>query len=107
MLDYEDKILLKIKRDYSDKEKFNLLIKKLKEVEFENGVLKSEIGELKDNISKNEKNLKKRLVELERCITNKNREIGLWKSKVCDDAYKRNMVEKDLLNSKCTELKEN
>ena len=46
-MNYEDKLLLKIKRKYSKDEEISLLIQKIKELEFNNGELKSEIEELK------------------------------------------------------------
>ena len=47
---FNDTILLKIKRQYSKDESFALVLKKLSEVQLENGKLKSELSELQDKI---------------------------------------------------------
>lgn len=47
---FDDTILLKIKRQYSKDESFALVLKKLSEVQLENGKLKSELSELQDEI---------------------------------------------------------
>lgn len=47
----DDAVLLKIKRQFSKEESVAVLLKKIAEVDFNNGVLKSEIAELKDNIT--------------------------------------------------------
>lgn len=75
----EKEILLKLKRKYSKNEEINLLVKKLKDVEFENGVLKSELAELKyisngkeikaerlKQLENENKNLKSKIIKLEK-----------------------------------------
>lgn len=49
---FEDQILLKIKRKYSKDESFALVLKKLSEAQIENGILKSELSELKEEVTK-------------------------------------------------------
>lgn len=44
---FEDTILLSIKREYTENEKIAFLVQKVRELQFENGVLKSDIEERK------------------------------------------------------------
>ena len=60
---FEDHILLKIKREYSKDESFALVLKKLSEAQIENGILKSELSELKDKMKKPAKTKKQWLEE--------------------------------------------
>jgi len=46
---HEDKILLRLKRKYTKDEEVSFILKALADAQFENGVLKSEIAELKAN----------------------------------------------------------
>lgn len=49
---FEDTILLKIKRDFTENESVQQLLKMVSELEIEIGVLKSEKSELQDKINK-------------------------------------------------------
>ena len=97
---FEDNVLLRIKRDYSKDEAVAVINKKLKEAEFRNGVLLSEIAELKDEIEylKNPtqeikktrkqwlkddviKKMNEEKLELQEKLRQKNREVELWMGK--------------------------
>lgn len=47
MASFENNILLKLKRKYSEDEEMAFLIQKMKEIEFKNGMLTSEIAEVR------------------------------------------------------------
>lgn len=51
-MSFEDNILLKLKREYSKDEKIAFVLKKCSDLQIENGILKSEISELKDTLAK-------------------------------------------------------
>lgn len=97
---FEDNVLLRIKRNYSQQEAVAVVIKKLKEAEFKNGVLLSEIAELKHEIEylknptkevkkkKKEwlkddviKSMHEEKLELQEKLRQKNREVEFWMGK--------------------------
>ena len=56
---HEDKILLRLKRKYTKDEEVSFILKALADAQFENGVLKSEIAELKANNRAEKKRVEK------------------------------------------------
>lgn len=50
-MDYEEKILLKLRREYSKDEAVSLAMQKLSEVRIEVGILRSENAELQDKLN--------------------------------------------------------
>lgn len=81
-MDVHDRLLLKLKRQYSKDETVALLTKKLKEAELENGILKSELSELNDL-----------LIEKNTILLEKNNLIKRWHSNLKrknDEAKKQN-----------------
>jgi len=76
---FEKEILLRLKRKYSKDEEIGLLVNQLKKLEFENGVLKSELAESKyisngkeikierlKQLESENKNLKSKIAKLEK-----------------------------------------
>ena len=55
----EDQILLRLKRKWSKDEEVSFILKALADARFENGVLKSEIAELKANKRAEKKRIEK------------------------------------------------
>ena len=62
-MSFEDNILLSIKRKYTRDEEFAFLLGKLKEVQQENGILKSEIAELEYKLNTKMLQSKQRSIE--------------------------------------------
>lgn len=59
---FERDIILRLRRQYSDREAVNLLLKRISELEYEVGVLKSELAE-KEFIEKKIEKLQKKVGE--------------------------------------------
>lgn len=72
---FTDRTLIRLRREYSKDEVFSALNNRLKKIEFENGVLKSEVAELNFLRSENKK-LKQQIKQMESTI------IDLSKNKV-------------------------
>jgi F0F1-type ATP synthase membrane subunit b/b' len=79
--DYTERTLLKLRRKYSKDETIAALNKKISEIEFENGVLKSEIDELQYK-------LKHQAIEIKQTLSN---EI----SKKIHESFKKTLNEKN------------
>ena len=77
-MEFENNILLSLKRKYSKSEEVAFIIDKLKNVEYENGVLKSSIAELEHNIKLRDQAISKQeqtIDELRRKISHIHRDL--------------------------------
>jgi len=78
--DFIDRTLLKLRRQYSANETISALNKKLKELEYENGVLQSEVSEmeyLRNELSKLESKLKNTETRLNDLLKSNEKKIVL------------------------------
>lgn len=94
-MSFEENILLKIKRDFSKDEKFAFILDQLSKAQLENGILKSEISELRYRLDQKLKPSKETMQQL--------KEKGWHKEFLKDDYIIELRKTIEVLEAKCKE----
>lgn len=88
---FEDTILLKLKRKYSEQEEMAFLVQKMKEIELDNGMLKSEVAELTDKLKAANSQLKQNQ-DLIHTLKKKNMEMNQKHSQTCQETLAQEKI---------------